>query len=1092
MTQLRIITGDSPAALLSRMAQELTAPPLPPLLDECIIVQSLGMERWVRQQLALRHGCAASLALPFPAAFCRRLAAGLQRDPHFATGDGVTIDARFEEQALVWRLFALLHDDALLAQDVCEPLRAFLQGGTDAKRYGLARQIAARFDEYRLYRAELLVGWEEGRDPLTTNAHEAWQAALWRTLLANERPAHFARWFLQTVERLESVAQRPEGLPERVSVFGVSTLPPLFIRLLRAVSRFVPVTFHVLLPNADSWRPGAMRHPFFEAFGQSSRDFLGLLMQPDARGVLPAIEHIPTAAAGGADSVLAQLQQSLRLGTVAPLSVPGGDRSLSVQVCHSPMRELEVLRDQLLDAFAADPTLRPHDVLVMAPDVEQYAPLAEAIFGHARTRGDEQRPHIPYRVADRTMSRESAPARALSTMLGLVSSRLTASEVLELLTQPLVRQAVGIAPSDVDQITTWIEDAAIRWGYDGAARAALQDVPGFEENSWRRGLDRLLAGYATGRVEALSGGVLPVAGDLMGNAELLGQFVEWVEVLYTRLDVLRTERPLDEWTRVLQDTLDWLVRSDDVDERAVIDRLSRNLGRLAELTDTRASAQGTRSEAAYPVSFDVVRDWVADTLAEDEPASGFLTGGLTICAMKPMRAIPHRIIVMLGLDDRAYPRRIRRPAFDVLSSDPHVGDRDPRADDRQLVLDTLMSAGDRLMLSYVGRSQTNNTHIAPSIVVTELLDRLDAMHGGPTPLSQTLRVEHPLQPFSTAYFTDDSTRDHRLFSFDQQMAATVQASLRRHPVPAFLSSLPPVPSLQRDWHAGGEPMLELTIDDLVDMWLNPARVYCRRVLQLSVAADETLIDDVEPTDMDPLLRHRVQQRMLDRSLLGRGNAARERALDVATGELPVGALGAQWHDRLRREMTPMLTRVGTPAFLAPLSVEVHGADWVLRGQLGQQLPGEQWRARAGKLNTRDKTRAWIAHVVRCATAAPVATRIIARDQELLLPPVENAMPQLDLLVQGVRAVRQSPLPYFPEAACVFSAKAHKGEPGLDAAIAMYEKNDDFGRGDSADPYVQLLWRGTQPVEELADDFMALADGFWSGYHALTSSTERAV
>lgn len=1092
MTSSTIITGDSLSALLSRMAQALTAAPLPPLVDECIIVQSLGMERWVRQQLALRHGCAASLALPFPAAFCRRLAAGLQRDPHFATGDGVTIDARFEEQALVWRLFALLHDDALLAQEVYGPLRAFLQGGTDAKRYGLARQIAARFDEYRLYRPEVLVAWEDAREPFSSNAHEPWQAAIWRTLLANERPAHFARWFLQTVERLESIAACPEGLPARVSVFGVSTLPPLFIRLLRAVSRFVPVTFHVLLPDAESWRAGASRHPVFETFGQSSRDFLGLLMQPDDHGVLPAMEHVATATTGDPGTVLAQLRQSLRRGTVAPLSARDGDRSISVHVCHSPMRELEVLRDQLLDAFANDPTLRPHDVLVMAPEVEQYAPLVEAIFGHARTRGDEARPHIPFRVADRTMSRESAPARALSTMLALVSSRLTASEVLELLTQPLVRQAVGIAPTDVDQITTWIEDAAIRWGYDGAARATLQGVPAFEENSWRRGLDRLLAGYATGRVDALSGGVLPVAGDLMGDAELLGQFVEWVEVLCARLDGLRAERPLAEWTRTLQDTLDWLVRSDDLDERAVIDRMARDLGRLAELTEVRAGTRDAWTGAAYPVSFEVVRNWVADTLADDEPASGFLTGGLTLCAMKPMRAIPHRVIVVLGLDDRAYPRRIRRPAFDLLSSDPRLGDRDPRADDRQLVLDTLMSAGDRLVLSYVGRSQTNNTHIAPSIIVTELLDRLDTMQGGSAPLSHAMRVEHPLQPFSAAYFTDAPTRDRRLFSFDQPWAATVQASVLRHPVPAFLSSLPPFPTVQRDWRTGREPMLELTIDDLVALWGNPACVYCRQVLQMSVAADETLVDDVEPTDMDPLLRNRVQQRMLDRALAGRSHAARERAFDVASGELPAGNVGAQWHDRLRRELTPLLTRVGTPPFLAPLAVSVQGADWVIRGQLGQQLPAEQWRVRAANLSTKDKTRAWIAHVVRCAAATPVPTRVIARDQELWLPPVADAMPQLDVLVQGVRIVRQMPLPYFPEAACVYGAKVHKGEPGLDAAIAMYEKHDEFGRGDIADPYVQLLWRGRQPIEERADDFIALANAFWSGYYALTASAERAV
>lgn len=1092
MTQLSIITGDSPTTLLARMERDLAAAPLPPLVDECIVVQSLGMERWVRQQLAIHQGCAASLAMPFPAAFCRRLATGLQRDAQFATGDGSSIDARFEEQALVWRLFAVLQDASLLQQDVYAPLAAFLDDATDAKRYGLARRIAERFDEYRLYRPDVLVAWEDGRRDLTRNVHEPWQAALWCTLLGDERPSHFARWFLHTIERLESLSHRPQGLPERVAVFGVSTLPPLFVRLLRAVGRFVPVTFYVLLPDADSWQAPAHQHPLFERFGQSSRDLLETVRAPDAHGHMPSMTHVGTPLLATTGTVLQQLQHGLRTTRALPCVLDTDDRSLSVHVCHSPMRELEVLRDQLLDAFAADPTLRPHDVLVMAPDVEQYAPLMEAIFGHARARDSEKRPGIPFRVADRTLARESTPARALSGILTLVGARLTASEVLELLSQPVVRNAAGITAAQVDQITTWIEDAAIRWGIDGDARASRHGVPAFEENSWRRGLDRLLAGYATGRRESLVNGVLPVAGDLLGDASLLGTFVEWTEQLFAYVEALRGERPLAAWTQVLQETLAWLVASDDVSERAAIDQVARDLARLAELTTGRANGSAQLFAADQPVAFDVVRDWVIETLASDEQTSGFLTGGLTLCAMKPMRAIPHRVIAMLGLDDRAYPRRLRRAAFDIIASDrrhpdARRGDRDPRADDRQLVLDTLMSAGDRLLLSYVGRSQKNNAELAPSIVVAELLDQLDALSPG-TPLpSQQLRVVHPLQPFSPIYFSQAATRDTRLFSFDASLAASVAASTVRHDVPPFLPTLPPTRALLRDWPRGGEPPLELSIDDLMETWLNPAKVYCRRVLQLTVAADESLVDDVEPTEVEGLLRYQLQQEMLDRALHGRRDTVRERTLAVAAGVLPAGALGAQWHERLRSELAPLLHRVGTPQFLDPLPVDIAGSDWVLRGHLEYQLPQEQWRVRAANLNAKDKARAWIAHVVRCATGAPVATRVIARDQELHLPPLSAAMAQLDVLVQGVRAVREAPLPYFIEAASSYRAKVRKGEPGLAAAAAAYAKNDDYGRGDIADPYVQLLWRGWNPVDDCAEQFAALADSFWATFDEVTAA-----
>ena len=1087
MTMMSVITAEAPEALLARMEQDLASAPLPPFEDECIVVQSLGMDRWVRQQFARRQGCAASMDMPFPAAFCRQLASTLQRDRRFATGDGISIDPRFEEQALVWRLFTLLRDDAFLAHPHYEPLRAFLHNAGDAKRFGLARRIAARFDEYRLYRPELLITWEEHGAARGASVHETWQASLWQTLLGNARPAHFARWFVSTITQLETVTDAPAGLPSRVSVFGVSTLPPLFVRLLRAVARFVPVRCYVLMPQADGWQPTAARHPLFESFGASSRELVGQLL--DATPA-PSVEHIPAARPPAPATLLPQLQQGVATGRVTPFTVAPHDRSITVHVCHSPLRELEVLRDQLLDAFAHDPTLRPHDVLVMAPDVEQYAPMAEAIFGQSRLRGtgtvDDERPTIPYRIADRTLSRESAPAAALASLLQLVPSRLGASEVLELLSQPMVRRAAGIAPGQLDQITQWVEDAAIRWGHDAATRASWQGAPAFAENSWRTGLDRLLAGYATGRVDALVNGVRPLSGDLVGDTALLGAFVQWVETLMTWVATLRGEYLLPQWTTSLLQALEWLVRAEDADERASIDRVRRDLERLAAPTGAETGDQ--------PVSFDVVRDWVLEALADDEHASGFLTGGLTLCAMKPMRAIPHRIIVMLGLDDRAYPRRLRRAAFDLIGAHPLPGDRDPRADDRQLMLDTLMSAGDRLLLSYVGRSQANNREIAPSIVITELLDTIDRLYPAEQLPSAQLRVEHPLQPFSPAYFTNATTRDPRLFSYDARLARSVAGSVHRAtPLPFFDGTVPEIP-LWRDLRPGrsvpATPPLEISIDDIMEAWLNPSRVYCRRVLQLTVAAEETQVSDVEPMEVDARLRTIVQDRMLQHALEGRHDAGRERALEVAAGRLPVAALGASWYDALRQHAAPMLARLEGVTFDDPLAVEVEGLDWVVRGHLALQRPGEQWRVRAATLKTRDKVRAWVAHVVRCAAGGPVTTRVIARDSGLDIPPIADAQAQLDVLVQGVRAAWSTPLPYFLDAAVVYRKKAIKGDASaIEAACHEYHRQKDDYRqgGDNCDPYVQRLWRGRDPVREYAAQFAALADAFWARFDEVTAS-----
>lgn len=1086
MTQLYITTGDSPQALLAQMDADLAAARLGPFDDEHIIVQSLGMERWVRQQLARRRGCAASLEMPFPAAFCRRLATSLHRDTRLGGGKGAALDARFEEPALTWRLFALLQDDSLLADEVFAPLRTFFAGADATKRYGLARRVAGRFDEYRLYRPELLLAWEQTPDDHAAHPHARWQGALWRQLLAGESVAHFARWFTHTIARLETIEDAPAGLPARVSVFGISTLPPLFIQLLRAVSRFVPVRFYTLVPSRNGWDKEASTHPLFDAFGHASRELLNLLSAPVAGGVPNIVQHVTDHGSGRgvSESLLHRLQRDLRAGHAhhEPHHLLADDRSLSVHVCHAPMREVEVLRDQLLDAFAADPTLRPHDILVMVPDVETYAPLAEAIFGGVPKADGQDRVAIPYRVADRSLAREAAPARALLQTLDLATARLTSSEVVELLLLPPVRRAAGIGAGQLDRVVGWIQDAGIRWGRDGTARAAQYGLPAIDDNSWRLGLDRLLAGYATGRVESLVGGVLPVSGDLVGDTDLLGAFITWVDTLFDQLTALQTPRSLKEWAAALQVTFRWLVQAEGASELAAADRV------LADLTALETATDEVSGESLIPL--EVVREWLNGALGSDDHATGFLTGGMTICAMKPMRAIPHRIIAMLGLDDKAFPRRQRREAFDLIGAVGRAGDRDPRADDRQLLLDTVLCAEDRLLLSYVGRSQKDNAVIAPSIVVAELLDHLDVtcQTSSATPRAQ-LRVEHPLQPFNAAYFAATSPASSRLFSFDEELARSVRAALSRHEAPPFLDTLPPTPALMRDASRPTADVLVVTLNDLMDTWVNPARLYCQRVLQLDLRGEGDVLEDTEPMAVDALLSFRMKQRMLDRTLQGRSDVTVERALATATGELPSGFLGPAWHDETRRALSPMLKAVGTPPFREPLTVDVMGADWHLVGQLDLQLDDEQWRVRAAKLKAADRARAWVAHVARAASGAGGSTRVISTDGELVFEPLPDPLPTLDTLIQAYRHLRTAPLPYFIEAACAYADAVEKNRPTVDAARRAFEAAGDYGgaRGDVLDDYVALLWRGRDPLAECWEDFVALADAFWAPMKAATRS-----
>lgn len=1119
---LEIITGDSPSALLASLDDVLTTAPLPPFDDDIVVVQSLGMERWVRQQLARRRGCAASLRIPFPAAFCRSLAEDLQPLQ--------TIDARFDEEALTWRLFTLLENDALMQEVVFEPLRQFLSSSDPVKRYGLARRISARFDEYRLYRPHWLLDWEADEDEgggrahvAPDLAHAAWQRALWRRLVEGHgpQPLHFARWFLQTIERLEQASAAPAGLPARLSVFGVSTLPPLFIRLLQAVARFVPVRFYVLVPDGESWRSGANRSPLFEQFGHASRELLELLTTSHV-GAISSHQVLETrqstvctqrhleAVRRPGQKLLHRLQEALRSPSEIAdgLPVAADDRSVSVHVCHSPLREMEVLRDHVLDAFAADPSLRPHDILVMVPDVERYAPLAASVLGEAVS---GQRAGIPFRVADRALARESAPLQAFELILDLVTSRLPASDILRLLALAPVRRSVGISAAQAEHIGAWVQRAGVCWGWDAEDRATRQALPAFEENSWRVGLDRLLLGYAAGPVETLIHGQLPVAGDLVGESDLLGVFIEWVEHLEVHLRVLRTPHTLAEWPAVLESAFTWAVQPDGVAERRTAEEILEGIRALS-----RGFSGSTRTGTAHPadaapvsprqvpygevrdgpesavVDFAVVRHWLTVMLKSQDHATGFLSGGLTLCAMKPMRAIPHRVIAMLGLDDRSFPRREKRPAFDLIGSHREPGDRDPRSDDRQLMLDTILSAEDRLHISYVGRSQTNNSEIAPSIVVAELLHTVEKLaqiqDGHRHPL---LRVEHRLQAFSRSYFTPSAADPSSpLFSYDAPLAHSLsvagEALVER---PFVDEDFLPAVGMAAAAVVSRPERLEIALDDLVAAWCNPSQFHAQHVLQISLRDTQEQVPDVEPMTVDKLLGTRVQQRMLEDILHRRVSADSRRALVEASGELPPGPLGEAWYERLVRRMAPLVAHVGAPEFLEPLTVNVEGAAWQLVGRLDFQRPDEQWHVRAAACKPKDLVRAWIAHLARAAMGGKGPTRVLALDAVSWFNPFGSSsepMAVLELLVGHYRRVLSRPVPYFLNASHAYrhALNSKRGStPPLSAARAAYGPGGEYRKGDVDDPYVALLWRGRDPFEAHAEEFISLTDAFWGPVEA---------
>ena len=1117
--------------LLDVIAGLVAEPCGDPFVEEVIVVQSRGMERWLSMQLATRLGVWGRSRFPFPRAFIDEVFSAVVGAP--------PADAKpaFEREHLLWAIARAL--PRLLERPTFAPLRAWLHGDADAgRRIELAGRIAQTFDQYAVYRPEMVLAWEDGPSAAPPGAARGdhagnasgdepdWQPELWREVAGGRLGKHAASYDRDFGRALSRLRARPEALPARVCFFGVTTLPPLYLRVLARLGRLMDVHFVLLSPTKE-WvgdlptrrerrratlaglatghlDPTALaddEHPLLASLGGPARDLLGLLYGDPIGQLLEENDRELFVDPGDA-TLLHTLQSDLlhlrrRGGPATELSstellgasvgavqrepvrvVPASDDSIRVHACHAPIREVEVLRDQLLALLDGDRTLRPRDIVVMTPDIERYAPLIDAVFGVER----EGEARLPYRIADRVVRATSPAVESFLASLSLVGGRMKASEVLDLLWTDPVRRRFGFSVEDLPRLRDWVQRSGIRWAIDGADRARL-DQPEFEENTWRFGLRRLLLGMAAGDDErALFGGVAPFGGVEGGDAEVLGRFAAYVEVLTEAHARLVTPRPVTEWARELAWLVDALV--DDEEQEG------------AGATQVRAALAGLREGAegagfTEPLALDAVRRLLVERLGDTRAEHAFLSGGISFCALLPMRSIPFRVVALLGLNDGEFPRTARGAGFDLIAAAPRPGDRVLRDEDRYLFLEALLSARDRLIVTYVGQSVRDNKDRPPSGVLSELLDTIEegfALAGPPDADDATtdkhtdrdggqrlrahLVMRHPLQAFSSRYF--DRSGDPRFFSYASELVpgARAAAGERHAPRPFVIGPLPVDPDEQDI----------IGLDDLARFFERPASALVRRRLGLRLEELDALQADREPIALSPLDAHDVGSLLVEWRIAG---AAGPEALEAlrARGSLPLGTPGRQTFD----ELWPQACRIAEAAlpWIAghpqPLAVDQTLGAVRLVGSITDVWPRARVRYGYARLKARTWVRNWVRHLALQAaspTDGPRETRLFGRPalgagvRVERFRPVENASVLLGELVNLYLLGQQAPLPLFADASLAYVERfAKERRQGRDEATARGEALRAAGTvfrgylvpGEKDHPAVKQLFDGGDPL-----------------------------
>ncbi len=1150
-TDFRLYHSNALDVLAGLLAQELRRPQLgqPLLAPDVVLIPQVAMRRWLQATLAQAHGIAANLEFLTPGEFVQR---ALDAN---VPGQGEDLDA----EGLRWRLYAALVDPAVVREPALRPLRAYLDGsgtedeGDDAlKPWSLAGELASVFEKYQAWRCDWLLGWEAGHGRLDP------QAALWRRIAGGRR--HRARRIDDYLARFGDGAALPAGLPPRLFAFATLNVSPDVLRVI--ASQALGGTLHFYLPTptrkywgdlatlaerlrtgagslegrdgddavfADSADSDTGENPLLAAWGAAGRDFMAVMGSYEAvhpSGEIAAYAD-PEDQPGddpAQDSLLQRLQRDL-LHRRAPPSTPWraavdrGDNSLQVHACHTRLREVQVLHDQLrglLEDARFDPPLQPREIAVLAPDIDPYAPYIQAVFGALAGRPE----FIPYALADTSPLAAEPLAEVFLRLLALPISRFGLHEVLDLLATPAIAEPAGLDTAALERLRTWLHAAGARWGLDAAHRARF-DAPRDDAYTWAFALDRLLLGYASGSEDvryagtagstpqrpATEGRAAPAEADaaapgtaaedywdglIAGVApytELEGSALAALDALIRLLRVLARHQlafatPMTprQWRERVLGLLDALLPTPP---RSRTDQ--RTLERLRTLLDGfAASAERAGFDAAVPP--EVIRAYCQAALTESDTRAPLLTGGVSFGRMVPMRLLPFRAICVLGMNDGDYPRRDPAAGLNQLTAELGTdkrrrGDRSLRDDDRFLFLQLFAAASTVFYLSYLGADPRDGSARAPSLLVAELLDAAADYHADRDGACAALVVHHPLQPFAPAAFgaSDDHGNERvganetaacepRRFSYRGEWHPAAVTGGERHAVSAWVTE-PLVPA---------EPVATLSLVELRAFLRDPPAAFLRQRLALRLPADDDDGNDVEPLVLPGrgLQRQQLQQAVFDALVDQRGAGASPQqwlhARLRAQALLPSGPLGERQLGNLLGEVRPFADAFTHWRSGAPVQrrFDLDLGDRRLQGNLDDLYPAGLARFRYEQLHGPSQIAHGLDWLVLSALGDKRPLVQFAATAAGPGPHLRPAIPpaQARAALQALVTLRdwglRDPLPFLARAGWLWYDARANGKDGWARAEAQW-RGSARSWGEAGTPSARLALRGRDPFDDNA-------------------------
>ncbi|MEO8944318.1 MAG: exodeoxyribonuclease V subunit gamma, partial [Ginsengibacter sp.] len=808
--------------LADQLSQEIKSQANSVFQPVYIVTQTEGMNSWLKLQIADSIGIAANIQFLKPNDLINKI--------YYLLGGKFTKSLSSTE--MNWLIYKILGEKQFIKN--FKNISDYYNNegiDKDVKRMALAEKVADLFDQYQIYRPDMIESWTKDK-LFTKHNEEEWQKALWmraKELSEDIFPDKtlIGKFINNELQNPENTTQLQKQMPE-IYLFGISVITEYHLQILQHLSNHIHIRFLILNPAPnDYWfedksdkllyflqkigkaqqSESNTSNPLLTAWGKIIQDTFSILFKNEA---LVNSYDVIGESQPETGSLLHKIQNSifenvrLEKGTLKKEDITDG--TITIHSCFGPAREVEVLYNYLVHLVdKKKESLSSRDIVVMVSDIDLYASYVKAVFKNAPYK-------FPFTIADESYTASDSISNALQSILSLNENEFTAEAVVRLLDFSFIRNRCHI--TDTAQIRDKVDEANIRFGVEGSLTDDTQYV------SWKYGLRRIMYGICISGGEEYGEGensFFPIDNTESSGSWNVIRFVHFVEVLIQSLEERRKPKTIEGWVKYVESILNNFIcnieETTDEDYALLLNQLE-NYNTINELFDEE-------------ISYEVFIYNFLPTLSCATRSKAFAGGGITFCSLIPMRSIPFKVVALLGMNFDKFPRKDKKISFNLIEKERRKGDRNIKLNDNHLFLETLLSAQQYLFISYTGQNVKDNSTLPPSLLIDELMDFIESASTDPDKVREQLITKQPLHGFSKKYNAGNS----QFYSY-------------------LLNSEEPAPIIQSRESTIDFTFKEIDLHKLISFLKNPFKGYYNNVLGIYYNDDAVTLEDTEKFTID--------------------------------------------------------------------------------------------------------------------------------------------------------------------------------------------------------------------------------------------------